>query len=543
MPVAVAFLTAHTGPSKCARLINAPHSKIIVATRRLFACKIAVIGGGASGIFSAIAAAESLKSKQITEPLLFENLRDDDATGSMVTVLEATTATLGKVKISGGGRCNVLHDTSKPVNEILQGYPRGQKELTGILHKRFPPSTAREWFESRGVELKTESDGRMFPATDSSQTIIDTLLQAASKANVQIHYRSKVEGISICPSPTTSSTDSGQENKEREKSQFCVTIQSRSKSDTTDSDSSSQTATPKRSTKELYFDAVILATGSTPAGYRIVQGLDLTFVPTVPSLFTLNAKSEVGNEDGLLNGLAGISVPFAEVAFCVPDQKKPIQTEEGPLLITHHGLSGPAVLRMSAFGARELAKVNYKGILRINWAPHLGKVDDVFDELWQSTTLRPKKQVNKFCPLLLPDDKESAIPRRLWSTLVQRAGFEETQTWATASKKLVRNLAMEICRCEIEITGKSTYKDEFVTAGGVSLKEIDMKAMQSKKYPGLFFCGEVVNVDGVTGGYNFLNCWSTGYVAGNSAAEFVVSKFHPNTKGEGDMAKQSLSDL
>ena len=475
-------------------------------TRQFASLNIAVVGGGASGIFSAIAAAENLNARA-------ENSGADTV---QVTVLEATNNTLSKVKISGGGRCNVLHDTSKPVGEILQGYPRGRKELIGIFHKRFTPSNARQWFESRGVQLKTEADGRMFPTSDSSQTIIDTLLSAAQKANVHIQYRFKVEQVAVLDPSSEVNVDS-QEIHSTTNHQFCVSTKSRH---------SQNENSVSKSTPDMYFDAVILATGSMPAGYKMVQHLNHSFVPTVPSLFTLNSREEINHEHGLLHGLAGISVPYAEVSFRVPGQKKPLQKEEGPLLITHHGLSGPAILRLSAFGARELAKVKYQGILRINWAPHLGTVEDVMEELWKCTSLRPKKHVSNHCPLMLPggETEGSAIPRRLWSSMVQRVGFSESQIWASASKKLVRKLAMDVCACDIEISGKSTYKDEFVTAGGVSLKEIDMQTMQSKKYPGLFFCGELVNVDGVTGGYNFLNCWSTGYIAGNSAADFMVQK-------------------
>ena len=475
-------------------------------TRQFASLNIAVVGGGASGIFSAIAAAENLNARA-------ENSGADTV---QVTVLEATNNTLSKVKISGGGRCNVLHDTSKPVGEILQGYPRGRKELIGIFHKRFTPSNARQWFESRGVQLKTEADGRMFPTSDSSQTIIDTLLSAAQKANVHIQYRCKVEQVAVLDPSSEVNVDS-QEIHSTTNHQFCVSTKSRH---------SQNENSVSKSTPDMYFDAVILATGSMPAGYKMVQHLNHSFVPTVPSLFTLNSREEINHEHGLLHGLAGISVPCAEVSFRVPGQKKPLQKEEGPLLITHHGLSGPAILRLSAFGARQLAKVKYQGILRINWAPHLGTVEDVMEELWKSTALRPKKHVSNHCPLMLPggETEGSAIPRRLWSAIVQRVGFSESQVWASASKKLVRKLAMEVCACDIEISAKSTYKDEFVTAGGVSLKEIDMQTMQSKKYPGLFFCGELVNVDGVTGGYNFLNCWSTGYIAGNSAADFMVQK-------------------
>ena len=388
-----------------------------------------------------------------------------------------------------------------------------------------------------------EPDGRMFPNTDSSQTIIDTLLQAAQNAKVQIRFRSKVERVSMVEEQAE-----GEEEEEKERqTQFCVSVQTKSK---TSGDALSSTTT-----EEMYFDAVILATGSTPAGYRIVQGLkNHSLVPTVPSLFTLNvAHDEIHATSGLLHELAGISVPWAEVSFFRPtltdeegkeenddDTKnnkkknnkkknasstKPMQTQQGPLLITHHGLSGPAILRLSAFGARDLAHVKYKGRLCIKWAPDLGTTQDIFENLWSCTISRPKRKVVSQCPLSLPGDPTtSALPKRLWASLVHKVGFLDGQTWAMANKKLVRQLAQLINECYVEIIGKSTYKDEFVTAGGVALSNMDMKTMQSKHCPGLFFCGELINVDGVTGGYNFLNCWSTGYVAGHSAAEYVLQR-------------------
>ena len=449
---------------------------------------IAIVGGGASGIFSAIACAEALEATP----------RPSNAPLPQVTVLEATRKTLSKVQISGGGRCNVMHDSSKLPRDLLQGYPRGRKELSGMLYKRFTPDMCHSWFETRGVELKTEADGRMFPITDSSQTIINTLMTAAEEAHVDIQYKQKVESIA----------------KTSEDGPFCITSQS--------------TQDNQKVTQKSYYDAVIMATGSMPIGYKLAQEMGHSIVSTVPSLFTLNAKHEV-KEDGFLHGLSGISVPFAIVSFkpetntAAPQKKaKPLATQEGPLLVTHHGFSGPAVLRLSAFGARELHACNYRGTLKVQWAPHWGNTEDIFQDLWQLTTARPKKQVANQCPNFLPTTTTPAISKRLWAALAKRAGFSDTQIWAEASKKMVRKLAMQINECEIPITGKGTFKEEFVTAGGVSTKEIDFTSMQSKKTPGLFFCGELIDVDGVTGGYNFMNCWSTGYVAGNSAAEFVA---------------------
>ena len=219
-----------------------------------------------------------------------------------------------------------------------------------------------------------------------------------------------------------------------------------------------------------------------------------------------------------------------------PRKKAKWIEQEGPLLITHHGVSGPAALRLSAFGAREFSSANYRGELMVHWAPDLGSTDSVFDQLWAVTASNPKKTVTSQCPLMLlttsPANKDgsssssaatmtTAVPKRLWSALVQAAGIDETLVWGQASKKLVRALAEQVAACPLELTGKGTFKEEFVTAGGVDLSALDMKTMQSKTVPGLFFCGELINVDGVTGGFNFLNCWATGYVAGTSAAAYV----------------------
>jgi predicted Rossmann fold flavoprotein len=491
--------------ASCFRTVAALNSSPSIAAREPFLNKvqkgkrkIAVIGGGASGMFAAIHAADK----------------------AAVTVFEAGSQTLTKVKISGGGRCNVLHDCSKPPNELLAGYPRGSKELRGILSKHFPVTSAAAWFQDRGVELKTEPDGRMFPTTDSSQTIIDALLSSAEAASVKILLRTKVDAVESRQGEALPS--------------WQVTYTAKGANDAGQSDKSTRTET---------FDAVILATGSAPAGYALVRDSH-NFVETVPSLFTLNCKHAV-KEGNLLHGLSGVSVPKGRVSFKVPSlvlttssdaatlttskQRKPTWIQqEGPLLITHSGLSGPAALRLSAFGARDFAAANYRGDLSIHWAPDLGTVGDIFDLLWGTTLSNPKKTIASQCPLLVnsvgKDGKTStstAVPKRLWSAFVKQASIDESLVWGQVGKKLVRSLAELVAACPLELTGKGTFKEEFVTAGGVSLSAIDMKTMQSKSSPGLFFCGELINVDGVTGGFNFLNCWATGFVAGTSAAEFV----------------------
>lgn len=434
--------------------------------------RIAVIGGGASGIFASIQAAEQLRASPHSQ---------STSTPSVV-VLEATSKTLHKVKISGGGRCNVLHDTSKPISTLLAGYPRGEKELRGLFHKHFPPAMARDWFESRGVELKVESDGRVFPVTDSSETILQTLTGAAEQAGVNIRLQQKVTGVDVADISTQ-----GIEGK------FTIHF----KDETTEC-----------------FDAVIMATGSSPIGYQLVENLGHKLVKPVPSLFTLNCKPAV-SDGGLLHGLAGVSVPSSRVSLT----KK--LSQEGPLLITHHGISGPAALRLSAFAAREFHEHRYRDThVTVHWDTVVfgNQPEKVLeDQLWPVTTSNPKRSVASVCPV-----PGNSIPRRLWSALVKESGITEDTVWGAVSKKLARKLATNIVACPLEITGKGTFKEEFVTAGGVSLKEVDMKTMESKCVPGLYFCGELINVDGITGGFNFMNCWSTGFMAGNGAAKQII---------------------
>jgi predicted Rossmann fold flavoprotein len=426
--------------------------------------RIAVIGGGASGIFSAIQAATSSIPGQ-------------------VIVLEAGPSTLGKVKISGGGRCNVLHDTTKSLGDILGSYPRGNKELRGLYTKYFTPQQAREWFTKQGVQLKTEDDGRMFPTTDSSQTIIDVLLNAANQAGVEIWKQRKVLSISK-------------------------------------SDSSGKFRLKCKDDFHEEYDAVILATGSSQAGHELAKSLGHTIIDPVPSLFTFNTKLQV-KEGGILFELSGVSVPLARVTLKVKregNDKKQTFSQEGPLLITHNGISGPATLRLSAFAAREFHKLQYRGEVMIHWAPDLGSTTEITEKLIKYKLILPKRSVSTSCPL--QTDSDRAIPRRLWSNLVAEAGIEKDTTWGEVPHRDLGKLARMVSECTLTLTGKSVFKDEFVTAGGVALREINMKTMESKICPGLFLCGEVIDVDGVTGGFNFMNCWSTGFIAGNGAATF-----------------------
>jgi predicted flavoprotein YhiN len=452
----------------------------------------------------------------------------------------------------------VLPDTSKPTVEILNGYPRGKKELTGLLSSRFTPQQAQEWFQKQGVKLKTEPDGRMFPTTDNSQTVIDALLHASSR-NGLVDIRTHEKVLEIVTIPTQGSSNNN-DSSHHHHHQFKVSTQRKDKNG-------------DKHIQDEIFDAVILATGSSPAGYQLVQSIlleqstkimdkqqsDSFFVSPVPSLFTMNTKLDIQEEGTLLYGLAGVSVPKAHVTFRPPvlqvekvdmttTQQEPkivvkkkskttpaYMQQEGPLLVTHHGVSGPAVLRLSAFAARDFHQANYRGTLCIHWAPDLGTVDDIVQDLWKMTHTNPKRMVATGCPLTVTsnnmkdssgfvDKTMAAIPKRLWySFVVHGCGIDPNTTWAEISKKSVRKLASLMAECELQVTGKGTFKEEFVTAGGVALKEIDMKLMMSKSCPGLFLCGEVINVDGVTGGFNFMNCWGTGFVAGTSAVRFVLA--------------------
>lgn len=403
--------------------------------------KIAVVGGGASGIFAAIAAATA----------------SDATVAAQVTVLEATSNPLTKVKISGGGRCNLLHDTSQSTATILQqGYPRGRRELQSPYSaKGFGPVQAQTWFETHGVTVKTEPDGRMFPVTDSSQTVMDALLGAAAEANVQIRLRCPVKDIV---------------QQDKDDGTFRITLTDKTKG-------------ASKEEKQETFDAVILATGSAPIGYQLAQQLGHAIVSTVPSLFTLNTRHELLPETGRFHDLAGVSVPWvrltlSKAAAGSQGNKKKSQSaqfqQEGPLLITHHGLSGPAALRLSAFGARIWHDLKYQATVQIHWAPHCGDTEQVMDTLWNLTSIRPKKTIASVCPL--PSSSSvgeedagvssaaTAIPRRLWAALCQAAGIPSEQVWGQVSKKVIRQIALQVSACQVQVTGKGQFKEEFGTS-------------------------------------------------------------------------------
>lgn len=412
-----------------------------------------IVGGGAAGYYGAITCANALKA---------------GSTGTSdprVLIVERAPRVLQKVKISGGGRCNVTHDCFDP-KRMANHYPRGHLELIGPLHHFGVRETVR-WFEGRGVELKTESDGRMFPTTDDSQTIIDCLRGAADEAGVELRTRAAVNEI---------------RHLSEDDAAFELIMHD---------------GEPLRARK------VLLATGGTrsASGARLAQNLGHELEPAVPSLFTFNI------DDPRIEGLQGLSVEHAEVQVNGEDLDS-----DGPLLITHWGLSGPSVLKLSAWGARELHALDYTFELSVNWLPGV----DIESRFHQLRSDWGKRQVASRSPF-------DALPKRLWERLVEAAEVRGDCRWAEFPKKQSRALADQITRGQFQVTGKSTYKDEFVTAGGVRTDDVDMRTMESRITAGAYFAGEVLNIDGVTGGFNFQNAWTTGHLAGQAMAAGLVA--------------------
>lgn len=397
------------------------------------------IGGGAAGFFGAITHAEH--------------------GGGSTLILEKTSQLLGKVKISGGGRCNVTHHCFDP-KELSTHYPRGERALIGPLHRWSAEDTV-EWFEAKGVSLKTEADGRMFPSTNDSQTIINCLTDAAQQAGIRISTQCGIKNIT-----------------------------------THEGDSRFTLETEKGET--LHARNILLATGGTrlAAGAKLAEQLGHTLAPAVPSLFTFKVN------DPLIKELQGLSVDNVSCSIVGSKLKA-----TGPLLITHWGVSGPGILRLSAWGARELAAANYRFTLTVNWLPNT----DVTAELQRLRQSWGKRQLQPRCPF-------DAIPKRLWLRLLAAVRIAEDQTWSQLTKSQAKDLTSLLCHGSFQVDGKSMNKDEFVTCGGVLLKDINMKTMESKRFPGLYFAGEIMDVDGITGGFNFQNAWTSGYHAGMAIA-------------------------
>ena len=391
---------------------------------------VLIVGGGAAGFFTAINLAE--KNPEIN-----------------VAILERGKEVLTKVRVSGGGRCNVTHACFVP-NDLVKFYPRGEKELRGPFHQ-FCSGDTIEWFEKHGVELKIEEDGRMFPVSDSSQTIIDCFLNAAKKHNIEILTGQSVQSLYQAE-------------------------------DSWKVETHHQTFRCKN---------LVLTTGSNPKIWELLENMGHTIVPPVPSLFTFNIK------DPRIKDLMGVSA-FASVKV----QNSKLEAS-GPLLITHWGMSGPGILRLSAWGARELFDKNYQFVLEVNW------LNDWTPEATESYLKElklehAKKVVSKKSPF--------DFPNRLWERLVVASDISLETKWADLTKQQLQNLVAQLTCGKYHVNGKSTFKEEFVTAGGIDLKEINFKTMESKLLPNVYFAGEIVNIDAITGGFNFQNAWTSGFI-------------------------------
>ena len=406
--------------------------------------RLVVIGGGAAGFFCAVNAARMNPALQ-------------------VTIIEKTGKLLSKVKVSGGGRCNVTHACFS-IADMIKKYPRGAAFLKKAFHHFFTTDTI-EWFKQRGVVLKTETDGRMFPVTDTSQTIIDCLMKEANKYGVEILMNKEVKDLSINAAGLWS----------------VVCTQS-----------------------IIETDYVCIASGGYPKTIQFgwLKQATHDIEAPVPSLFTFNMP---GNA---ITALMGVVVENAAVKIVGTKL-----LEQGPLLITHWGMSGPAILKLSAWGARELAACNWQFAILVNWVP-----------TYNENTLREKMQQLRFeiATQKIVNRNPFSLPNRFWEYLLQQSGIKDDLRWADLPAKEQNKLIKNLCAQQFDVKGKTTFKEEFVTAGGVLLNEIDHNTMQSKKLPGLFFAGEILNIDGVTGGFNFQNAWTTGWIAAKAISGLEV---------------------
>ncbi len=408
---------------------------------------LVVAGGGAAGFFGAIACAEA-------------------APRARVVILEGAREVLGKVKISGGGRCNVTHACFDP-RELIARYPRGSQQLIGPFH-RWGPADTMDWFETRGVPLKTEGDGRVFPVSDDSQSIIDCLTRAARDAGVTVRTSTAVEDVTANPEGGFDVALTGGER--------------------------------------LRAGKVLLTTGGTRnrIGADIAEKLGHRVLPAAPSLFTFKI------DDPRIEGLQGLSVANARVGVAFPGSDLHIVIGGAPVLVTHWGLSGPAILRTSAEGAREMQGCDYRFEIDVNWC---GERDEkaIIAEFDRCRVESPRRAI--------VNDPRFDIPARLWKRLVAAAAAGEDLRWAQLPRETARALAQQLGECRFAVDGKSMNKDEFVTCGGVHLGDVNFKTMESRVVAGLHFAGEVLDIDGVTGGFNFQSAWTTGKIAGGAAAE------------------------
>lgn len=397
--------------------------------------RIAVIGGGAAGFMAAITAKEMKPSAH-------------------VTIFEKTNKVLAKVKVSGGGRCNVTHATFS-IAQLVKNYPRGRKSLKKMFN-HFSSRDTVNWFNSRGVGLKTEADNRMFPESNKSETIVNLLMQSAGNLNINISYSSKMIGI----------------NPLKDRVELVLNSQ------------------------VLIFDRVIIAIGgiAKKQGFDWLRDLNYVISEPVPSLFTFNMPNNSISE------LMGLSVLDATVSIKGSKLK-----QHGPVLITHWGMSGPAIIKLSSWAARDLESLDYNFILQVNW------ISSNEEDLRSAFSLFAcsKKLIYNYNPL--------DIPKRLWYFILNKLGISSDQIWDNLSKKNINRLINALINDEFEVRGKTTFKEEFVTCGGVNLSNININTMESKLHKGVFFAGELLDIDGVTGGFNFQAAWTTGYLAGKNS--------------------------
>jgi predicted Rossmann fold flavoprotein len=413
---------------------------------------IIIIGGGAAGFFAAINIAKRYPELS-------------------VAILERGKEGLQKVRISGGGRCNVTHAEFTP-SELVLNYPRGEKELLGPFHT-FMTGDTIAWFEERGVALKIEDDGRMFPVSNASQTIIDCFLNEANKHKVELLYNHSVKSIFLNKNCDTERSRSADEFKD-----CCFKIET--------------------SQGVLECAKVVIATGSNTKIWKLLEDLGHTIIKPVPSLFTFDIK------DKRITDIPGVVAKHAEIKVIGTDL-----VSEGPLLITHVGMSAPSILKLSAFGAVELAKLNYNFKIEIN-----------FIRLESKACLEQLKDFKQeYAKKIVLNSAQFDLPKRLWRQLVLASGITNTERWADINKEQLESLASQLTNAVFQVTGKSTFKEEFVTAGGVDLKEVNFKTFESKRIPNLYFAGEVINVDAVTGGFNFQNAWTGAYIVSQSIAK------------------------
>lgn len=400
--------------------------------------RIAIIGGGAAGFFSAISAKENHPKSE-------------------VVIFEKSQKVLSKVKVSGGGRCNVTNGTTS-ISELAKGYPRGEKQLKKAFSV-FNTTDTHTWFETRGVPLYTQDDNRVFPTSNDSQTIIDCLFRETERLGIELKLGVGIAAIESIENKLKITFSGGNVNTQ-------------------------------------IFDKVIIATGGSPTAksYEWLKNLGHMIEEPIPSLFTFNMPSEPVKE------LMGVVVENTLVSVQGTKLKS-----NGPLLITHWGMSGPAILKLSAFGARILSKMNYTFTVSVNWAGELNN-EWVMNQLIEIIDSHPKK--------LIPNVKPFALPERMWLFLLDKCSVSTHKKWGELSKKELNKLVNTLTNDEYQVKGKTTFKEEFVTCGGVSLESVNFNTMESRVCPGLYFAGEVLDVDGITGGYNFQAAWTTGFIAG-----------------------------